>query len=211
MNKNSFASQIYIIFEDRNIKKEPSKQWLSALYEKIKNTSEEQFKTGLEKIYIISQEEWNKKYGFGGKPALIEWINFFTEKKIIDSEQQAILQVANIMKYASFYLGNDVLFDNEFTNEAVNRYGGIRRIAWDIDKENKSPRSREWLEKELKELWLACYDSNKGSSKISRGYSCVKKLNYVGDKKTCIALMNKEESKKLFLTGKVTGGNYAIK
>ena len=211
MNKEQFAGEIYLIFEDRGIKEQPSKAWLLKLYEETKELTELDFARGLKKINNISQEEWYKKYGFGGKPAMIDWIGFFTGSTKQSSEQQAIIQVARILDYASFYLGNDVIFDNEFTNETVKKSGGIVKIAWDINPDNPKIEPLKWVRKNLIDLWLACYDGNHGSFDkcqgriqpdiFSNGKFVKRKneLSYVGDKQSCLMLMNKTEDKPLNL------------
>ena len=89
----------------------------------------------------------------GGKPAMIDWISFFTGSIKQSPEQQAIIQVARILDYASFYLGNDVIFDNEFTNETVKKSGGIVKIAWDINSENNNMEPLKWVRKSLQSSW----------------------------------------------------------
>lgn len=226
MDKKQFSTEIFIIFEDRGIKEMPSMPWLDKLYGKINDITELEFARGLKKINDISQEQWHKKYGFGGKPAMVDWINFFTGQSNQSPEQQAIIQVARILDYASFYLKNDVIFDNEFTNATVKKYGGMSKIAWEIDKFNDNKRPREWVSKELKELWVACYDGNIGDYTLCVGESkpkifkhvkgkftktddghtvegiFIKQKNiidYVGDKNKCLTLMNKTEDKPLNL------------
>ncbi|MHC4718656.1 MAG: hypothetical protein ACYS5V_16935, partial [Planctomycetota bacterium] len=116
------------------------------VYEKLKHLDKEQFSKGVSKIMQITAEEWNKKYGFGGKPALSDWLGFF-EQKEQSPEKQAIIEVTRILDYAKYYWGNDVIFENQFTNATVKKYGGISKIAWDIDKENDNPRPLEWVKK----------------------------------------------------------------
>jgi hypothetical protein len=210
MNKEKFLSEIYLIFEDRGIKEKPSKAWLKKLYEGIEYMSELEFARGLKRIHDISQEEWHNKYGFGGKPAISDWVAFFGSKKQ-SPEKQAIIEVVRILDYAKYYLGNDVIFDNEFTNGAVKKYGGISKIAWDIDKENDNKRQLEWIKKDLIELWVACYDGNHGSFEKCLGrqqpefFSNGKfirqenALDFIGSKDKCLLLMNKKEEKPLNL------------
>jgi hypothetical protein len=211
MNKEQFLSEIYLIFEDRGIKEKPSKAWLKKLYDNIESLSELEFARGLKRINDISQEEWHNKYGFGGKPAISDWVAFFVGKKQ-SPEKQAIIEVARILDHAKYYLGNDVIFENQFTNATVKKYGGISKIAWDTDKENDNPRPLEWVKKELIDLWLACYDGNHGSFEkcigriqpdIFHGGKFIKRenaLDFVGDKNRCLALMNKTQEKPLNLS-----------
>jgi len=79
MNSKEFISRIYIIFEDRNLK-QPSEGWIVALFEKCKLIPDDDLNKGFDSIMSIPSEEWNRSYGFGGKPAITDWINFFTNR-----------------------------------------------------------------------------------------------------------------------------------
>lgn len=180
------------------------------VYEQLKHLDKEQFSKGVSKIMQITAEEWNKKYGFGGRPAISDWVAFFVGKKQ-SPEKQALIEVARILDYAKYYLGNDVIFENKFTNATVKKYGGICQIAWDISSENDNKRQLEWVKKDLVDLWLACYDGNHGSfercigriqSDIFHDGKFIKiknTLDFVGDKDKCLLLMNKKEEKPLNL------------
>jgi hypothetical protein len=205
LNYQNFQNQFELVELNFNFKY-PAKL-LMLVFEKLKGLSQDEFDKGINKILAISAENWNKKYGFGGKPAIADWVNFFMEEKKQSPENQAIIQVAKILDYAKHYWGNDVIFDNEFTNETVQKSGGIAKIARDINPDNENPRPREWVVKDLKDMWLACYDGNQGSFRVCKGISqpdtfhngeFVKRpnqLDYVGDKKSCLRLMNKIEDK----------------
>lgn len=185
--------------------KYPSKL-LVLVYEKLKDLSEEEFIKGFDRVMQITSEEWNKKYGFSGRPSLSSWLEFFKGKKQ-SPEDQAMIEVARILDYANYYTGRDVIFDNEFTNATVKRYGGISKIAWDIADDNNNKRPLEWVRKELVEMWLSCFKNNQGSFEKCTGriaqevfsngkfIKIENKLDFVGDKKKCLMLNDKINSK----------------
>lgn len=155
MNKNTFANKIFIIFEDRGLK-EPSVNWLNMLYGQCENLPDEKIDSGLKKIMSINQEEWNKKYGFGGKPALSDWLKFFNNDSA-SKEQYVLLEISRVLDHAQYWCGTKVDFGDDITNAMVNKYGGLGKIKFDLfDSYNPKPRSREWVVKELNELWFAC-------------------------------------------------------
>jgi hypothetical protein len=108
-------------------------------------------------------------------------------KKVLSIEQIASIEVGRIIE-ASELLFNSILFDNETTNETVHQYGGIGRINFDLfDDYNKNKRERVWVEKELKDKWLNCYDADLKSKKPS--YLKSSRLNssvyFIGDQNKC--------------------------
>ena len=208
LNYQNFQNQFELVELNFNFKY-PSKL-LMLVFEKLKDLSQDEFDKGINKILGIGAEEWNKTYGFNGTPRLADWQGFFGSKQQ-SSKNQAIIQVARILDYASCYRGNDVIFDNQFTNETVKKSGGITKIAWDINSDNDDIEPLKWVRKGLIDLWLACYDGNHGSFEKCQGRiqpdifnngKWVKRkneLSYVGDKQSCLLLMNKTEDKPLNL------------
>lgn len=170
MNKQQFAKSILIIFEDRNLKI-PSEDWLNSFFDKIKNIPDDKLISGFNKIMQIPAQEWNQRYGFGGRPAINDWLEFFNHEKSLTPEKEASLEIAKVMDYANYYFGNSVDFGNPFTNAAVKAYGGIKKLAWDIDKDNDNKRQREWVVKELRALWLDSYEGKKGDLTPCQGLS----------------------------------------
>jgi hypothetical protein len=193
MNKDQFAGQIFFIFEDRSLKV-PSLPWIEALFAQVHQFSDAQISKGLSKVMSITAEEWNKKYGFGGKPAIADWVDFFADKKSFTPEREAAVQADKIINHAEYYCGNDTLFDNPFTNATVKAYGGLGTVKWklfDPFNKDKKPGDRDWIHGKLKRIWLDCHDGKKGDVTPFIGNSSVKtKVVYVGDKEKCLALVN---------------------
>lgn len=191
MNKDQFAGQIFLIFEDRSLKV-PSLPWIEALFAQVKQFSDDQISKGLGKVMSVTAEEWNKKYGFGGKPAIADWVEFMSDKKTLSPDKIASIQADKIINHAEYYYGNDTLFDNPYTNAAVKAYGGLGRVTHQLfDKYNPKPVTRTWVHKELVSVWLNCYDGNEKDVTPCIGNSSVKLgVVYVGDKKKCLALSN---------------------
>jgi len=186
MNKDQFAGQIFLIFEDRNLKV-PSLNWIEALFLKIKDSPDDQLNKGFNKVMSISAEEWNKKYGFGGKPAIADWIEFFADKTTFTPEKEASIEVSRIINHAQYYYGNDTVFDNKTTNACIKTYGGLGKINYELfDNYNPKRADRTWVAKELRDIWLDCHSSGQGDFTPCTGNSSSRRIVYVGDKNKCL-------------------------
>ena len=154
MNSDYFAKTIYFIFEDRNLEK-PSKEWLGALYEKCKSTNQSSFNAGIEKLTTIPQEEWNKKYGFRGKPGIVDLVEILTgERPKTDAELEkaqvewrlsisySIAGIVNILKDQNF----------EFGYTQLNKYRSGASTAWLVNGAYKKV-TRELTDSEVLELF----------------------------------------------------------
>ena len=189
MNKDQFATQIFLIFEDRGLKI-PSVTWIEALYSQVNQFPDKQIAKGLGKVMAVTAEVWNKKYGFGGKPAIADWVEFISDKKTLSSEKEASIEADRIINHAEYYYGNDTLFDNPYTNATVKSYGGLGKVKHQLfDSYNPKPNSRDWVHRELKRIWIDCLDSKKKDTTPCIGNSRIKgQVVYVGDKEKCLAL-----------------------
>lgn len=191
MNKEQFAQQIFLVFEDRSLKI-PSVAWIGALYSQSQQFSDEQINKGFHKVMSTSAEDWNKKYGFGGKPAISDWVGFMSGNKKMSPEQEASIEADRIINHAEYYYGNDTLFDNPYTNACVKIFGGLGKIKFKLfDKYNPKPGDRDWTHKRLKSIWLDCYEGEKIDNTPCLGNSAIKSLDYVGNREKCLALTNK--------------------
>lgn len=85
MDRKSFAEMIYLLAENFNF--EVSDMWLEMIYDVTNRFTDEEIIYARNKIVSVTQEEWNKKYGYGGKPAIADWVNFFNSKKIDDKKR----------------------------------------------------------------------------------------------------------------------------
>ena len=195
INLNSKNNMLnYKIFQDRielvelnfNIKY-PAKLMM-VIYEKLKGISDAEFEKGISRVLLTSAEDWNKKYGFGGKPAIGDWLGFFGSKEQ-SPERKAAIEVARILDYVSYYPGYAVLFDDPYTNATVEMYGGMSKVAWDVDKFNPNKRKTEWISKELKEFWLICFDGNKKKLTPCSGRD-KSKIDFIGNKEKWLEITN---------------------
>lgn len=150
-------------------------------------------------------------------PSIASFLDY-AGKKALEIDDIATLEVSNILRFTPYY-GGDVIFDNPTTNACLESFGGVNELAKAREKGNRS-----FLVKELKELWLACYNSDKkkftpcegdsqpmiyrhikGVFSISpEGYKMEgvfekrqNSLEYVGDKNKCLQLMEQKESVRL--------------
>lgn len=159
MDKKQFANVLFAIAENFNFKI-TNEFWVNQLFEASQKFSENELKKGFSKIMQITQEDWNKKYGYGGKPAIADWLIFFGADKPQDINSIAKMQVAKILIEADRYYGFNYKFENPITNAVVKRYGGLKTIAWELfDKLNDKPKQKEWVAKALEESWLQCHDA----------------------------------------------------
>tara|TARA_R110000822_G_scaffold6177_5_gene26122 strand:+ start:1007 stop:1615 length:609 start_codon:yes stop_codon:yes gene_type:complete len=116
MNSIEFSQKIFFIFEDRNLQM-PSKEWIAQLFDKCENSIN--LNDGFQKIAAIPASDWNGKYGFGGKPNLVEWVEILTGEKPKTDEELAI-EHKRWEQSINFYIAsiktwlNDRNFDSTF-------------------------------------------------------------------------------------------------
>ena len=111
--------------------------------------------------YIITtttKEEWNKAYGYKGRPAIADWIKI-TNRRVagdVNSEVALLIEKANFYGSNSYDLPK---FENEITRAVAMEYYNSKPRIFTIrfelhDRFNEKRRDRAVVEKELKELWL---------------------------------------------------------
>ena len=111
--------------------------------------------------YIITtttKEEWNKAYGYKGRPAIADWIKI-TNRKVagdVNSEVALLIEKANFYGSNSYDLPK---FENQITRAVAMEYYNskprIFAIRFELhDRFNEKRRDRAVVEKELRELWL---------------------------------------------------------
>lgn len=188
MNKEEFKKRIKLILEDQNCNK-PSNEWLDLLFSRINIFSDDEINRGFAKILMMSQDDWNKKYGFGGKPAISDWLVFFGKKPELPLEQQAKIQVERIIEYAKGYPASKVIFDNKTTNAVVRDYG-IGYI--------RNQLTNEWLDyakgestirRELLDKWLNYHYDNQEHSDFVKISNDSNLIDMFGDKSICTQLL----------------------
>ena len=58
------------------------------IYDRIKHLTRDEVQKKFEQLLLSSNEEWNRKYGFAGYPALSDWINILAgERPLSDCEK----------------------------------------------------------------------------------------------------------------------------
>lgn len=169
------------------ISKQNLDEKVNIIYEQCQELGDDDFKKATNQII----REGIELYGKLPKAAL------FLEKagyKTFSPKEQANIEAERIIEAASYPA--TTLFDNEFTNAAVEAYGGLRKIYFHLfDKFNPDPKKREWFKKELVEIWLSCQADNKRKNTplFVEGGDSVKKIYFVGDKIKCQNILESSE------------------
>jgi len=58
------------------------------IFDRIKHLTRDEVQKKFEQLLLTSNEEWNRKYGFAGYPALSDWINILVgERPLTDAEK----------------------------------------------------------------------------------------------------------------------------
>lgn len=84
-------------------------------------------------------------------------------KNCLTDNQKALLEVSKLINYAKYCYDHEVISDNNFLNQALHDYGGMRKLCWDINSSNPEKKAESWIKKELIDLYLANKAFNKGS------------------------------------------------
>lgn len=125
---------------------------VNLLFDSCKSMTDEQFTKATNQIIMEGVE----LYGKLPKAAL------FLEKageKPQDITSIAKMQVAKILIEADHFFGGNYKFENPVTNATVKRYGGLCKLNFDLfDNSNDKPKQKEWVAKDLLEIWLQCHD-----------------------------------------------------
>lgn len=158
LNSKTLINYLNLVVE--NFDFSISETYITLLHNSLKDTiSDELFIDACK--YIITtttKEEWNKAYGYKGRPAIADWIKI-TNRKVagdVNSEVALLIEKANFYGSNSYDLPK---FENETTRAvAMEYYNGKPRIfaiRFEVhDRFNEKRRDRAVVEKELKELWL---------------------------------------------------------
>lgn len=57
------------------------------IYEKVKNIPDEMLTKRFQQLWLRTNEEWNKEYGYAGYPSFADWILILTEKRALTDKQ----------------------------------------------------------------------------------------------------------------------------
>lgn len=79
-------------FESDDMKK----KYLKFVYQKTKdNFSDSDVEYGFTQMIRMTQKEWNKEYGYNGKPSIQDWVNFFNMKakdaRIAERDRKSVI------------------------------------------------------------------------------------------------------------------------
>lgn len=151
-----------------NFSFELSEEYLKLLlnFFKKQDISDEKLECCVDDLIIsTTREDWNKKFGYGGKPAIADWLSFLG-KKVITPEQMAILELSTVKEIARKLTNKQAfMFENGVTNAVIEELGGLRKIQLallsDID--------ISYFDNQFKKTWLAFHEVEKESKTIS-GY-----------------------------------------
>lgn len=167
MDRKDFTIKINFIFEDKNIEK-PSIEWLNSLYQKCRDVESQKFNNGVEKIISISQEKWNKKYGFKGRPSIIDFVEMLSGERPL-TEVEKIEANNQHNEKISFWVASIIVWledknlDISFKNKYLNKENYHQSNLIDIYS-NKKPSNEEEIIK--LGVWLVKrYNANKNGFK----------------------------------------------
>jgi len=81
LNEKIFKQNIAILSENFNF--QPTSEWMKLIFRSINDkTSDQIFKHRIgEILFTKKSSEWNKDFGFGGKPALADCLEMFCVKR----------------------------------------------------------------------------------------------------------------------------------
>jgi hypothetical protein len=119
----------------------------------------------------------------------------------LEIEEVARKEVVKMVGIFIPYFSGGVIFDNPTTNAAMEVYGGLKKLKWALDPDNKNKPDFSFLKRDLKDIWLGCYDEGKEAYEPQFDSTSNKEIRYEGDKERCLALIKKgqmliEEEKK---------------
>lgn len=135
-------------------------------YQKVQ-ISDNDLKSAIYEIMSkMTKEDWNKKFGYGGKPAVADWLSFLGSK-IITPDQMAILELSIVKNIAKKLTTEQAfLFENGTTNAVIEELGGLRKIQMII----LSDVDISFFNNEFRKTWIAFFMGKKESKLIS-GYT----------------------------------------
>lgn len=156
MEKNKFYKIMKVIFEDKNLK-EPSKEWLELLFLEVKSIEDDKIEEGIKKVMKMGSEEWSKKFGYGGKPSIVEWLSFFkNEEPALSVDNIAAVEVEKILYEAKYCYGRWTP-EHPTTAMVINSFrNGLKTIHFDLfDSFNDKKQNISFYKKDLLEKWLS--------------------------------------------------------
>lgn len=122
MDIKQFSLNIDIIANNFNFKicppdkLEAGKQWIKMLFRAASEFSDEDLKYGFQEMCRITQEEWNRRYGYGGKPAIADWVEFFEQRK-----KNEVREELDHRQYVALENTRRSIADGDGWNTGINR------------------------------------------------------------------------------------------
>jgi len=200
MNKKEFAKNIKLLKDIYGFS--CSEDYLKALESILtaKGISDKELTQCVDHIVLnVDNEEWNKIFGFNGKPSPAYFIKMIEGSGSLHSEQEQaeieankILVAINSVKY-----GGGVIMDNGFSNQTIYEMDGIANLRWLLDEDNPNRRESHWLKKDLKEMWLTCKDLNKQKFTPSFTSGSNKTINKIGNEEICLQFISQYEKPQI--------------
>lgn len=99
--KTSIEDKFNFIWENFNVKFNGSSSqiWTNKLIEVVSRFPEGDIIQALGKINRMRLEEWNSLYGYGGKPNMMDWVDFFSEpekeRRRREEGRRKVLEIEN--------------------------------------------------------------------------------------------------------------------
>lgn len=154
MKKEEFGQKMRIIFEDRGLG-EPSSEWLKILFDSVSKLDDSLIRSGFQKILKISSDDWNKNYGYRGKPTIFEFIEILSGKTAISKDIIAQVEVNMILHEAQYPFSN-FEFKNKTTIALIRSFrNGLKTIHFDLyDVDNPNKKDSSFYKKDLVKQWL---------------------------------------------------------
>ena len=80
ITEKAFKQNLAYLEMNFNIECPP--EYLKFIYQALKGKfDDEEMRYGFKILLHKTQDEWNKEYGYKGRPAVADWVNFFNQKK----------------------------------------------------------------------------------------------------------------------------------
>lgn len=98
-----------------------NEEWLEMLFRMIDKFSDEEIKYGFQEMCRITQDEWNKRYGYSGKPAIADWVNFFSLKRKHDilNERDKKMEIAKNNSRKGIYTKKTISCKNAVSADKI--------------------------------------------------------------------------------------------
>jgi len=92
MELKAFSKGVKIIADNFGFKLD-NEDWIKMLFNMAKEFTGEDIKHGFQEICRISGEEWNKRYGYRGKPPIADWVALFKRRKEREELDAKMLEI----------------------------------------------------------------------------------------------------------------------